>query len=77
MCFAFTKNIIFFYEKKIFLHLSQIFYLPFVFAVVDVVAVVVVVGVVIVVVVGLLSISQKTPAKPSSQKHWVFIKLSA
>jgi type III secretory pathway component EscU len=80
------KNIIFFYEKKIFLHLSKIFYLPFVFAVVDVVAVVVVVVVVVVlvvvvvvgvVVVGLLSISQKTPAKPSSQKHWVFIKLSA
>jgi len=74
------KNVIFFYEKKIFFHLSQIFYLPFVFAVVDNVAVVVVVGVVgvvIVVVVGLLSISQKTPAKPSSQKHWVFRKLSA
>ena len=74
LCFAFTEKCHIFYEKKIFFHLSHVFYLPFVFAVVDVVVVVVIVGVVVV---GLLSISQKTPAKPSSQKHWVLIKLSA
>jgi len=68
----------YFLTRKIFFFTYHTFFnLPSVFAVVDVVAVVVVVGVVIVVVAGLLSISQKTPTKPSSQKHWVFIKLSA